>query len=144
VRGAVTTYLRRTPTRAEITAARRAAHGLAGSGQATILHVRPPGFAGPGSPHLILARPEADIQSRSPDELVRATLADGTRMRFEPTVMAQDLAVSVELMSGALQAVPINSIDRSDIDRLVASLDASFEVLRKIRRHLRRAVTTPP
>jgi len=52
VRSTVITRVRRAPTRAEITAARRAAHRLAVSGQATILRVRPPGFDGPGSPHL--------------------------------------------------------------------------------------------
>jgi hypothetical protein len=57
VRGTVISHLRRTPTRAEITAARRAAHRLAASGQATILRLKPPGFHRPGSPHLILARP---------------------------------------------------------------------------------------
>jgi hypothetical protein len=58
VRGTVNNHLRRTPTRAEITAARRAAHGIAASGQATILRVRPPGFdAGRRSAYLIFARP---------------------------------------------------------------------------------------
>jgi hypothetical protein len=51
-------YLRRTPTRAEFTAARRAAHRLAAAGQATIFRVRPPkSDGGRGSPHVILARP---------------------------------------------------------------------------------------
>lgn len=54
VRGAVISHLRLTPTRAEITAARPAAHRLAASGQAMILHVRLPGFDGPGSAHLAL------------------------------------------------------------------------------------------
>ena len=38
VRRTVISHLRRTPTRAEITAARRAAHRLAANGRATILH----------------------------------------------------------------------------------------------------------
>jgi hypothetical protein len=57
VRGTVITHLRRTPIRAEITAARRAAHGHL-HGPATIHHIKPPGVdAGRGSAHLILARP---------------------------------------------------------------------------------------
>lgn len=63
VRGTVVDHLRRTPTRAEISTARRAAHGLAASGQATILRITPPGFDGPGSRHLILARPGATMRS---------------------------------------------------------------------------------
>jgi hypothetical protein len=125
-------------TRAEITASRRTAHGLAASGQATILRARPPGFDGPGSAHLMLARPGAATQSGLPDELADISLADGARRRFEPMVMAQDLAASVELLSAAIEAVPADRLDRSDAERLVASLDASFETLRRIRRHVRR------
>jgi hypothetical protein len=42
VRGTVISHLRRAPTRAEITAARRAAHRLDANGRATILRIRPP------------------------------------------------------------------------------------------------------
>ena len=57
----VISLLRRTPTRAEITAARRAAHRLAASGQATIHRVKPPrSDGGGGSAYLILARPGTD------------------------------------------------------------------------------------
>jgi hypothetical protein len=126
-------------TRAEITASRRTAHGLAASGQATILRARPPGFDGPGSAHLILARAGTiTTQSGLLDQIADASRADRTRMRFEPTVMAQDLATSVELLSAAIQAIPSDRLDQSDAKRLVASLDASFEALRQIRRHLRR------
>jgi hypothetical protein len=135
VRGTVTSHLRRKPTRAEVAAARRAAHGLAASGQATILRVRPPGFDGPGSTHLILARAGTSTESGLLDQIADASRADRTRMR--PMVMAQDLATSVELLSAAIQAIPSNRLDQSDAVRLVASLDASFEALRQIRRHLR-------
>jgi hypothetical protein len=133
----VITHLRRAPTRAEITAARRAAHRLAASGQATILRVRPPGFDGPGSAHLILVRPGASRQGGSLDEIADASLADG----LKPILMAQDLATTVELLSAAIQAVPTAHLDQSDAQKLVASLDASFEVLRQVRRHLRRDLT---
>ncbi len=137
VRGTVIGYLRRTPTRAEITAARRAAHHLAAKGQATSLRVRPPGLDGPGSPHLIIARP-GTTETELPSELADASLADRTQMRFEPTVMARDLATSVEMLSAAIEAIPADRLNPSDSERLLASLDASFEVLREIRRHLRR------
>ncbi len=60
--GAVAGYLRRTPSRAELNAARRAAHGLADDGLAKVLRVKPPD-AGPGSGYLILARPRASKRS---------------------------------------------------------------------------------
>jgi len=45
VRGSVISHVRRKPIRAEITAARRAAHRLAASGRATILRFKPAEFA---------------------------------------------------------------------------------------------------
>jgi hypothetical protein len=129
VRGTVISHLHRSPTRAEITAARRAAHGLAASGRATNLRAKPLGFDGPGSPHLILARPEplwrADCLTNSP-----------TR----PSQIAQDLAISVEIaLEPYASHIPADRINPSDAERLVASLEASLDALRRIRSHLRRA-----
>jgi hypothetical protein len=141
VRGTVISHLRRTPTRAEITAARRAAHSLAASGQATIIRVKPSGVdVGRGSPHLILARPRTATSTGLVDELANGTVADKARARFEPTVMAQDLAASVELLSAAIAAIPADRLNQSDAERLVASLNASVEAMRQIRRHLRRTL----
>jgi hypothetical protein len=140
VRGTVINHLRRTPTRAEITAARRAAHRLAANGRATILRFNPPEVDGPGSPHLILARPGTAMQRGLSDELAKASVADRTLLRFEPVVMAQDLATTVELLSAAIQATPADLLNPSEAERLVTSLDASFEALRQIRRNLRREV----
>jgi hypothetical protein len=59
VRAAVADHLGRAPTRAELTAARRAAHGLAAIGRARVLHV--PGADGNDNAgdrnHLVLAKP---------------------------------------------------------------------------------------
>jgi hypothetical protein len=59
VRAAVTDHLGRTPTRAELTAARRAAHGLARMGRASVLQV-PGSDANSGAGdrnYLVLAKP---------------------------------------------------------------------------------------
>jgi hypothetical protein len=64
-------------------------------------------------------------------------------MRFQPTLIAQDLATSIELLSAAIQAIPTDRLNQSEAERLVASLDTSFEALRRIRRHLRRELTAP-
>jgi hypothetical protein len=61
-------------------------------------------------------------------------------MRFEPIAMAQDLASSVELLSAAIQATPTDRLERPDAERLSSSLDASFEILRQVRRRLRHEV----
>ncbi len=93
VRGTVTSHLRRTPTRAEMNAARRAAHGLAASGQATILRVKTPG-PGPGVPTLILARPGTSGRSKLIDQLASGTARAADIERFDPTAIVQDLASS--------------------------------------------------
>jgi hypothetical protein len=139
VRGTVISHLRRTPTRAEITAARRAAHRLAADGRATILRIRPPGLerAG-GSAYLILARPGADTPSGLLDQLAATTHFDeSTRIRFEPAVMAQELATSVELLAAAIQAIPLDRLGQSDAKPLVIAIERPLEILRQIRRHLR-------
>ena len=72
VRAAVTDHLGRAPTRAELTAARRAAHGLATLGRARVLHV--PGANGDANAgdrtYLVLAKPNVimnDIRLRGLD-----------------------------------------------------------------------------
>jgi hypothetical protein len=138
VRSTVINHLRRTPTRAEITAARRAAHGLASSGQATILRVKPSGVgSGRGSAHLILARPGTSKPHGSVDGLADISIADRARQRFEPMVLVQDLVVSVELLAAAIRAIPAERLNQSDSERLAGSLDASLKALRQIRRTLK-------
>jgi hypothetical protein len=142
VRGTVINHLRRTPTRAEITAARRAAHRLAANGRATILHIRPPGLEGVGgSAYLILARPGTAPASGLLDELADTThFEENNRIRFEPIVMAQELATSVELLAAAIQAIPFDRLGQSDAKRLAIAIERPLEILRQIRRHLRREI----
>jgi hypothetical protein len=115
---------------------------LAATGRATILRFKLLEFDGPGSPHLILARPGTAMQRGLFDELAEANFADRTLLRFEPAVMAQDLATTIELLAAAIQAIPADLLNSSEVERLVASLDASFEALRQIRRNLRREVSS--
>jgi hypothetical protein len=141
VRGTVIKHLRRTPTRAEITAARRAAHRLAANGRATILHIRPPGLEGVGgSAYLILARPGTAPASGLLDELADHPFRGKQRIRFEPIVMTQELATSVELLAAAIQAIPFDRLGQSDAKRLAIAIERPLEILRQIRRHLRREI----
>jgi hypothetical protein len=57
---------------------------------------------------------------------------------MRPMVMAQDLATSVELLSAVSKRSQSDRLGPSEAERLVASLDASFEALRRIGRHVRR------
>jgi hypothetical protein len=82
---------------------------------------------------LILAQPGTAKQGELLDELAdTARLADSDHMRFEPTVMAQDLATSVEHLSAAVEAIPTDRLDQSDAELLVASVEASLAVLRNL------------
>jgi hypothetical protein len=66
---------------------------------------------GPGSPHLILAQPATATQSRLLDNLADTSVADRNRTRFEPMVMAQDLATSVELLAAAIETIPTDRLE---------------------------------
>ena len=146
VRDTVAEYLRRTPTKSEITAARRAAHRLVERGQASLLHVRPPeSDSGPGGQYLVLVRPGTNLSQRELDSLA-ADSTDVTRgrsRRFEPTAIAHDLAESVELLTAAVQAIASDQLDPSAAQRLAASVGASLENLTAIQRHLKGAEQRP-
>jgi hypothetical protein len=51
---------------------------------------------------------------------------------------------SSRLLSAAIQAIPTDQLDNAAAERLVASVEASLEILRRIKRHLGREVTVPP
>jgi hypothetical protein len=57
------------------------------------------------------------------DQLAAATrFEESTRIRFEPAVMAQELATSVELLAAAIQAIPLDRLGRSDAKPLVITM----------------------
>jgi hypothetical protein len=59
------------------------------------------------------------MTSRSLDELADESLADRTRQQFEPTVMAQDLAVTIELLSVAIEAIPADQLNLAEAGELI-------------------------
>jgi hypothetical protein len=65
---------------------------------------------------------------------------ENNRIRFEPIVMAQELATSVELLAAAIQAIPFDRLGQSDAKRLAIAIERPLEILRQIRRHLRREI----
>jgi hypothetical protein len=56
---------------------------------------------------------------------------------FEPTVMARELARSVEVLAAAIDNIPSDQLDQEALDRLMASVNASLAELRRIRRQLK-------
>jgi hypothetical protein len=57
-------------------------------------------------------------------------LADRTLVRFEPIVMAQDLATSVVPLSDAIEAIPNDRLESEDTELLVTSVEESLKALR--------------
>ena len=146
VRATVAEYVRRTPTKSEMTAARRAAHRLVERGQARVLHVpRAESDSGPGGQYLILVRPGTTVSQRELDTLATEStnVTRGRSRRFESTAIARDLAESVELLTAAVQAIPSEQLDPSTVQRLAALVGASLENLAASQRHLKRAAAPP-
>ena len=127
----ITRFLGRTPTRAEMNAARRAAPRLAASGYAVAHRIDSPELDRRGSARLVLARPGATMDE---GRLPRDPAID---RHFEPAVMAHELAKSVEVLAAAIDTIPSAQLDQAAVDRLVASVNVSLAELRRIRRHLR-------
>jgi hypothetical protein len=52
--------------------------------------------------------------------------------------MAHELATSVELLAAAIEAIPLDRLGQSEAEPLVIAIERPLEILRQIRRHLRR------
>ena len=105
------------------------------------MHVpRPESDSGPGSAYLILALPETTLTQQQLDTLAGegADAARGSSRRFDPAVMALDLADAVELLTAAVEAIPSDQMDPPTAQRLAATVSASLENLVVIQRYLRR------
>jgi hypothetical protein len=87
---------------------------------------------------LVIAEGTTTTPSGLLGELADATLAHRTRTRFEPMVMAHNLAASIELLAAGIQAIPSDQLGQSGAERSAGSLDTSFDVLRQIGQRFRR------
>jgi hypothetical protein len=54
--------------------------------------------------------------------------------------MAQELATSVELLAVAIQAIPLDRLGQSDAKQLAIDIERPLEIVRQIRRHLKREI----
>jgi predicted DNA-binding transcriptional regulator AlpA len=143
VRAAVADHLGRTPTRAELTAARRAAHSLAALGRARVLHV--PGADGNDNAgdrdHLVLAKPNVimnDIRLRG--LAVAGSDAAGRKSAHNHAQTARNLRRSLRNAATGARLIQADALDSKLAADLAASLAGALEELHRLRRILDRRI----
>jgi hypothetical protein len=143
VRATVADHLGRVPTRAELTAARRAAHGLAANGRAQVLHV--PGAdadenAGDRN-YLVLAKPNVtmnDIRVRG--LAVAGTEAAGRKSPHNHAQAARNLRRSLRNAAAGARLIQAEGLDSESVANLAACLTDALEELHRLQRSLCRRI----
>jgi hypothetical protein len=142
VRAAVADHLGRTPTRAELTAARRAAHGLAALGRARVLHV--PGTDGDADgdrSYLVLAKPDVIINDTRLRGLgVAGSDAAGRRSPHNHAQTARNLRRSLQNAAAGARLIQADGLDSQSAADVAASLADALEELHRLKRRLDRRI----
>lgn len=141
VRAAVVDHLGRAPTRSELTAARRAAHSLAGSGRARVVHV--PGAdaddeAGDRS-YLVLAKLNVimdDIRLRG--LAVTGSHAAGRKSPHNHAQTARNLRRALRNAAAGARLIEAEGLDSKSAADIAASLADALDELYRLQRSLER------
>jgi hypothetical protein len=143
VRAAVADHLGRAPSRAELTAARRAAHSLAALGRARVLHV--PGADADADSgdrnYLVLAKPNVimnDIRLRG-----LAVAGNDAARRTSPHNHAQtarNLRRSLRSAAAGARLIQAEGLDSKSAAEVAASLADALEELHRLQRSLERRI----
>ena len=143
VRAAVADHLGRAPTRAELTAARRAAHSLAALGRARVLHV--PGADADANAgdrnHLVLAKPNVimnDIRLRG--LAVAGSDAAGRKSPHNHAQTARNLKRSLRNAAAGARLIQAEGLDSKSAADVAASLADALEELHRLQRILDRRI----
>jgi hypothetical protein len=144
VRAAVADHLGRAPTRAELTAARRAAHGLGALDRARVLHV--PGAdadddAGDRT-YLVLAKPNVIINDiRLRGLAVAGNDAAGRKsLRHNHAQTACNLRRSLRNAAAGARLIQADGLDSQSAADVAASLADALEELHRLQRRLDRRI----
>ena len=143
VRAAVADHLGRAPPRAELTAARRAAHRLAAAGRARVLHV-PGADAGDNAGdrnYLVLAKPNVimnDIRLRGLP--VAGSDATGRKSPNNHAQAARNLKRSLQNAAGGARLIQAEGLDSKSAADIAAALTDALEELHRLQRGLDRRV----
>jgi hypothetical protein len=143
VRAAVADHLGRAPTRAELSAARRAAHSLAGLGRARILHV--PGADGEDNAadrnYLVLAKPSLimnDIRLRG--LAVAGSDAAGRKTVQNHAQTARNLRRSLRNAAAGARRIQADGLDSQSAADVAASLEDALDDLHRLQRRIDRRI----
>jgi hypothetical protein len=136
VRAAVADHLGRALTRAELTPARRAAHGIAALGRACVLHV--PGADADANPgdrnYLVLAKPNVIMNDVGVRGLAvqGVTLPAGNPINHAQT--ARNLRRSLRNAAAGARLIQAEGLDSKSAADVAASLADALEVLDRLQR----------
>ena len=141
VRAAVADHLGRAPTRAELTAARRAAHGLAALGRARVLHV--PGADADANAgdrnYLVVAKPNVILNDIRPRGLaVAGSDAAGRKSPHSHAQAARNLRHALRNAAAGARLIQAEGLDSESAAEVAASLADALEELQRLRRSLDR------
>jgi hypothetical protein len=143
VRAAVADHLGRAPTRAELTAARRAAHSLAALGRSRVLHVAgadADAKAGDRN-YLVLATPNVimnDIRIRGLG--VAGSDAAGRKSPHNHAQSARNLRRSLRNAAAGARLIQADGLDSKSAADVSASLADALEELHRLKRRLDRRI----
>jgi hypothetical protein len=143
----VADHLCRAPTRAELTAARRAAHSLAATGRADVLHVPESDVddnAGDRN-YLVLARPNVIMNdTRLRGLAVAGTDAAGRTSPDNHTQTARNLRRSLRNATVGARLIQVEGLDSKSAAEVAASLADALEELHRLPAHSRSTYSTRP
>jgi len=137
VRAAVADHLGRAPTRAELNAARRAAHSLAGLSRARVFHV--PGADdnenGGDRTYLVLAKPSVIMNEiRLRGLAVAGTDAAGRKDPHNHAQAARNLKRSLRNAAAGARLIQADGLDSESAADVAASLADALEELHRLKR----------
>ena len=143
VRAAVADHLGRAPTRAELTAARRAAHSLATLGRARVLHVAGADAVNTSGDrnYLVLAKPNVimnDIRLRG--LAVAGSDAAGRKTSHNHAQTARNLRRSLRNAAAGARLIQAEGLDSNSAADVAASLADALEELHRLQRRLDRRI----
>jgi hypothetical protein len=143
VRAAVADHLGRAPSRAGLTAARRAAHGLAALGRARVLHV--PGAdadaeAGDRT-YLVLAKPNVIMNDARLRGLgVAGGDAAGRKRPNNHAQTTRNLKRSLQNVAAGARLIQVEALDSQSAAEVAASLAHALDELHRLQRRLDRRI----
>jgi hypothetical protein len=143
VRAAVADHLRRAPTRAELTAARRAAHTLAGSGRARVLHVSGADVeANAGDrTYMVLAKPNVIMSdTRLRGLAVAGGDAAGRKSSDNHAQTARNLRRSLRSAAVGARLIQAEGLDSKSATDVAASIADALQELHRLQRSLDRRI----